>query len=186
MIPRCLVGMLVRRRWRTFCGCSHDELVVRAEAALSELGLSCWIAKSTPTGAERSVFGAEQATRIRIEEMGFAVTVTSVTDDFLLRTALRIISSEATLSKRTGRLAIIDVRPIEPSERREVASFITALVARMEHPPWKIQHPRFRLAFLLRYKVRLLWKYWLPADREHETPPRHDPILPRPSSNPSR
>jgi hypothetical protein len=128
------------------------------------------------------VFGAEEATRIRIEEKGFAVTVTSVTEDLLLRTALRVLSSEPTIRKRTGRLAIIDVRPIEPSERREVARFITALVARMEHPPWRIEHPRFRLAFLLRYKVWLLWKYWLPAHREHEPPPRRDPVLPGSSS----
>ena len=166
MIPRSILGRLIGRTWRTFVGTSHDELSDTVEQTLTDLGWAYDRKSTEPASGERSIFGAEDATRFELADEEWALTVTSVSYDPLLRGLLSLSASGDTKSKYTTTACLIDVRPLSKGAEPRVEVLLQEIAASLETDPWSIDHPRFNYSPLLRYKVKLLWQYWLsPADR---------------------
>ncbi|TYL35957.1 hypothetical protein CV102_25110 [Natronococcus pandeyae] len=164
MIPRTLLGILIGRTWRTFVGTSHDELSDTIDRTLTELGWSFDRQSTDPASGERAIFGAEEATRFELADEEWALTVTAVSYDPLLRAFMSLSSSESTRSKYTETACIIDVRPLSTEDKPQIRQFIRRLSDKLTEDPWSINHPRFAYSPLLRYKVKLLWQYWLPPN----------------------
>jgi hypothetical protein len=161
MIPRPLLGILIGRTWRTFVGTSHDELSDAIDDTLTELEWSFDRQVTDPASGERAIFGAEEATRFELADEAWALTVTSVSYDPLLRAFMSLSSSESTKSKYTKTACIIDVRPLSSADEPQIRRFVRRLSDELDEDPWSINHPRFAYSPLLRYKVKLLWRYWL-------------------------
>lgn len=183
MTLRSLTGLFIGGSWRTFAGAGHDELTGHLDRALQELGWAFTRSAATPTGAERVVFGAERSTTFQLTEAGLRVTVTSVGHDILLRGALRLVGTGDAAHRSRGRASIIDVRPIRRFNRRAVARLLVRIAKRLDREPWRVDHPRFRLAPLLRLKVRLMWRYWLECG-EDGSPGTHAAPSRGPTSSP--
>lgn len=161
MIPRTLLSILIGRTWRTFVGTSHDELSDTIDRTLTELEWSFDRQATDPASGEQAIFGAEEATRFELADQEWALTVTSVSYDPLLRAFMALSSSESTKSKYTKTACIIDVRPISREAEPQIRQFVQHLFDELNEDPWSINHPRFAYSPLLRYKVKLLWRYWL-------------------------
>lgn len=159
MIPRSVLKFTIGSNWRTFAGDSHETMADRTERILSELGWTYERHETEPSSGERTVFGAEDAIRIEID--GWGVTYTSITYDPLLRVLLSVSSSGETKERYKKTACIVDVRPITEENRSDIETLLQRLAADLDDEPWAITHPRFSYSPLLRYKVKLLWRYWL-------------------------
>lgn len=159
-----LVSLLVGSQWRTFCGFSQERFVEAAVTALDDLGYQYGFEETTATQGEQTLLGAEEGgKRLTVSApTSFDVTVITATMDPITNFALSVFVTEERLDEITSDLCIVTLRPVTDETRREIARLVAAIVAESETPPWKLTHHiKFRLAVLLRLKVRLLWKYWL-------------------------
>lgn len=161
MISRTLLGLLIGRSWRTFVGTSQDDLVDAVDRTLTDLEWSYDRESTDPASGERAIFGADDATRFELADEEWALTITSVSYDPLLRAFMALSSSGSTKSKYTKTACLIDVRPLSPDDEPQIQRLLRRLCDELEDDPWSIDHPRFRYSPLLRYKVKVLWQYWL-------------------------
>ncbi|MFC4540993.1 hypothetical protein ACFO5R_03500 [Halosolutus amylolyticus] len=169
MIPHTVLKILIGRTWRTFVGTSHDELVDAVDRTLTDLERSYDREPTDPASGERAIFGARDATRFELADGDWALTITSVSYDPLLRAFLAIGSSGSTKSKYTNTACILDVRPISNEDEPQIRTVLQRLSEELDAEPWSIEHPRFAYSPLLRYKVKLLWRYWLSRGETADT-----------------
>ena len=159
MIPRRLLDVVIGSSWRTFASDSHAAMADRTERILADLEWSYERREVEPTSGERTVFGAKEAVRFEIDD--WTVTFTSVSYDPLLRVLMSVSSSGETKDRYRTTACIVDVRPISADNRSEIETLLRQLADELEADPWAIKHPRFSYSPLLRYKVKVLWRYWL-------------------------
>lgn len=174
MIQKVLT-LYFRRHWRTFCGLSREEFVTCATATLSMLGYEYSLAEIDTSGAEKLMLGAgDESVRITVESpISFTIDVVTAKSNPLTAYALKFFSTEEMREEMTAGACIVDFKNIDADSRPAIAAFVTDLVEEIPRPPWKLtHHVGFRLAVILRLKVRMFWKYWLKYDAEHEGNPK--------------
>ncbi|WP_129113479.1 hypothetical protein [Halegenticoccus tardaugens] len=161
-----LISALIGSRWRAFCGLSQDRFLAVATTALDDLGYRYDLEETSTTRGERTMLGAaERGHRFAVSDpVSFDVTVITATTDPVADLVMSVFVTEEQQSDITSDLCVVTLSPVTAATREEIARFVTAVIGASETPPWKLTHHiRFRLAVLLRLKVRLLWKYWLHA-----------------------
>jgi hypothetical protein len=165
LLYRFIVPLLFRSRWRTFCGLSADAAIELISRALAELEYQYTVTEDTATKWEHLMLGAEETcTRFEIQSpAAFEFEVLQVSSDPLTGFALEVFMPEARRKEVTSEVCVITISPVVEGTEPAISEVVRRLVALSERPPpWQVDHHvGFRLAVLLRLKVRLLWTYWL-------------------------
>lgn len=159
-----LVGRVVGSEWRTFCGCAPERFLALATDALDDLGYEYDVAEIETTAGERTLLGAEETgDRIDVSSPAdFEVEVVRATSSPLTRVALSVVLTSEQRADATGDLSVVTIRRLDDENREHVARFVAGVVDESDRRPWDVSHHvGFRLAVLLRYKVKVLWTYWL-------------------------
>ncbi|MCH7660978.1 MAG: hypothetical protein IH933_10505, partial [Euryarchaeota archaeon] len=97
------------------------------------------------------------------EQFSFSVEieVVSASVDPATNITMSFLLPEDRQDEMTTDLCVVTVSPIDEETRPVIARFMTHLIEESDRPPWKLTHHiKFRLAVLLRLKVKLLWGYW--------------------------
>lgn len=163
-----LLSIYIGRRWRSFCGLDREEFVELATEALDDLGYEYTREEIETTSGEQFMLGAgDEANEITVEEPEpFTIQVVTATANPGVGYALKFFATKEMRDEMTSGACVVDLRDVTEATRPHIARFMRAVIERSDHPPWKVtHHVGFRLAVLLRWKIRLLWKYWLRADR---------------------
>lgn len=158
-----LLSLLIGSRWRTFCGFSRKAFLVRTERALRELEYDYRVEDLPTTAGERVMLGAGDGNRVSVcAPEAFDIDIIEATVDPLTDFGLKIFVPEDQRKEMTTDLCVVDISVVDETTRPAIARFIERVVEPSERPPWRLtHHVGFRLAVLLRLKVRLLWRYWL-------------------------
>ena len=158
-----LLSSLIGSRWRTFCGFSQEAVLARTEQTLRELEYEFSIEDLPATTGERVMLGADGGDRVSVSSPeAFDIDIITATVDPLTGFGLQLFVAEDQREKLTSNLCVIDISDVNEGTRPSITRFIKRFVELSERPPWRLTHHiGFRLAVLLRFKVRLLWQYWL-------------------------
>jgi hypothetical protein len=158
-----LLSLLIGSRWRTFCGFSHETFLARTERALRELGYEYRVEDLPATTGERVMLGAGDGNRVSVSApQAFDIDVIEATVDPMTGFGLKFFVPEDQREEMTADLCVVDINVVDETTRPVIAQFVERVVELSERPPWRLtHHVGFRLAVLLRLKVRLLWRYWL-------------------------
>lgn len=161
------LGMVLqyRSQWRTFISASEDELQEQIEMILSELGWSYRIQEEDLTRGEKVWFGSEETTSFEVSGVNITIEYFPVTYDPISNIALTFTSTEETIEQYEDSVCLIDIKPVNKKNNTAIATFLQSLSSELPNDPWDIDHPRFNTSPLLRYKVKVLWKYWLQNPR---------------------
>lgn len=158
-----LVAVFVGSRWRAFCGFSPEDFSGIASAALDELGYEYSIQEIETTQGEQTMLGADETgRRVSVTDpVPFDVDVITATVDPVTKIMLSFFVTKERRKEATGGLCVVTISDITDETRLSIARFMTRVMAMSDRPPWKLTHHiGFRLAVLLRLKVRVLWTYW--------------------------
>lgn len=164
-----LVSLFIGRRWRTFCGMDRKEFVEIATASLDDLGYEYSHEELDTTDGERFMLGADATgDQIKVESpVTFTVQTVTAKSNPGVGFALKFFSTEEKREEMTSGACVVDLQTIDETTRSHMAQFMQQVIEQSDRPPWKVtHHVGFRLAFLLRWKIRILWKYWLNVDHE--------------------
>jgi hypothetical protein len=159
-----VLSLYIGRRWRSFCGMERETFVELATETLDELGYEYTYEQVETSNGEQYMLGAgDEADRITVEAPEqFTVQVVTAKANPAVGYALKFFSPKEMRDEMTSGACVVDVQDVTGTTRPHIARFLTGVVERSDHPPWKVtHHVGFRLAVLLRVKIRLLWKYWL-------------------------
>jgi hypothetical protein len=158
-----LLSLLIGSRWRTFCGFSHETFLARTEQALRELDYEYTVEELPASAGERVMLGADDGDRVSVSSPeAFDIDIIVATVDPLTGFGLQLFVPEEQRDEMTSELCVVDINVVDETTRPVIGRFIERVVELSERPPWKVtHHVGFRLAVLLRLKVRLLWQYWL-------------------------
>jgi hypothetical protein len=158
-----LVSYLVGSRWRTFCGFSKERFRSLATRILDELDYEYTIEEMETTSGEQAMLGSDEiGLRIAVSTpLSFEIEVVSASVDPATNITMSFLLPEDRQDEMTTDLCVVTVSPIDEETRPVIARFMTHLIEESDRPPWKLTHHiKFRLAVLLRLKVKLLWGYW--------------------------
>lgn len=158
-----LVERFVGSEWRAFCGLSSERFLSLATDVLDELGYEYAVEEVTTTHGEQTMLGSDETgTRIDVTAPAdFEVEVVRATNDPITRIGLSLVLTSDQREELTGDLCVVSLRRITDTNREAIAGFVNRVIAESERPPWNVSHHvRFRLAVLLRYKIKVLWGYW--------------------------
>lgn len=150
---------------------SREEFASLAVESLDALGYEYTHETVDASKAEEFMLGAgKEVNRITVESpMSFTVDVVTAKSNPLLAFSLKFFSPEDVRDEMTSGASVVDIEGIDADSRFGVASLLAEMTARRERPPWKLtHHVGFRLAFLLRWKVKFFWWYWLETYRATE------------------
>lgn len=158
-----LLSLFIGSRWRTFCGFSQETFLARTEQALCELDYEYHIEDLPATAGERVMLGADDGDRVSVSSPeSFDIDIIVATIDPLTGFGLQFFVPEDQREEMTSDLCVVDISVIDKTTRPVIARFVERVVELSERPPWRLTHHiSFRLAILLRLKIRLLWQYWL-------------------------
>jgi hypothetical protein len=158
-----LVSLLVGSRWRTFCGLSEERFRSLARTALDSLDYAYTVEEMETTSGEQAMLGSDEAgSRIAVSvPAAFEIEVVDAKIDPATNIAMSFLLPEDRTEEMTADLCVVTLSPVAEETRSTIARFMTRLIAESDRPPWKLTHHiKFRLAVLLRIKVKLLWGYW--------------------------
>lgn len=164
-----LLSIYIGRRWRSFCGLDREEFVELATGSLADLGYEYTHERIETTGGEQFMLGAgDEADQITVEAAEpFTIQVVTAKANPGVGYGLKFFATKEMRDEMTSGACVVDLRDVTETTRPHIARFMRAVIERSDHPPWKVtHHVGFRLAVLLRWKIRILWKYWLRADLE--------------------
>jgi len=153
---------LVGSEWRSFCGLAPDRFLALVIAALDGLGYDYARETVATTGGERTMLGADETgDRIVVSApVAFEVEVVRATTDPLTGAALSLVMPPDRREEATGDLSVVTIRGGEDA-RDAIAPFVDRVIAESDRPPWDVRHHvGFRLAVLLRLKLKVMWLYW--------------------------
>lgn len=162
-----VVSLFVGSRWRAFCGLSREGFAGLATTTLDALDYEYAIEETATSGGERAMLGAEdEGCRIAVTSpASFEIDVVDATVDPVTNVALSFLTTEQHREELTTDLCVVTLSPIDEETRPAMARIMTRVMAASDRPPWKLtHHVKFRLAVLLRLKVKVLWEYWRRVD----------------------
>lgn len=168
-----LLTLLISTEWQTFCGLSREDFRSLATGALDDLGYEYTSERIETSSSEEVWFGSdEQADRITVSKPEpFTIDVITATADPVTSVGLKLIISEKRRNAATDDLSFVTVSETNATTRPVIARFFARVIERADEPPWKVNHHlAFRLAILLRLKVKILWKYWIDVDATTSEP----------------
>ncbi|WP_254525711.1 hypothetical protein [Natrinema caseinilyticum] len=120
------------------------------------------------SGGEQLMLGSgEEGDRITVTAPDqFTVDAVTAKSNPVLAFGLKFFSTEEMREEMTADACVVDVGGIDDESRSAVGALLSGVTERSDRPPWKLtHHVGFRLAVLLRLKVRLLWRYWLNVEQ---------------------
>jgi hypothetical protein len=159
-----LLTLLIRSRWRTFCGYSREEFAEHATATLDDLGYEYTVEPLDTTSGEEIMLGSggEGDHIVVTDPVSFEFDIVTATVDPLTGFAMKAMMTEDRVKSATSDLSVVTLTGIDGETRPAIARLFGHLVDRLDDPPWQVRHhASFRMAFFLRWKVAVLWKYWL-------------------------
>lgn len=166
---RKLLSLYIGRRWRSFCGIDREEFVELATETLNDLGYEYTREVVDTTSGEKHMLGAgDERDEITVEAPEqFTIEIVTAKANPGVGYALKFFSTQEMRQEMTSGACVVDIQDVTKATRPHIARFMQRVIERSDHPPWKVtHHVGFRLAFLLRWKIRILWKYWLRTDHE--------------------
>lgn len=158
------ISKLIGSRWRTFCGLSKDDFLTNIIVVLDELGYKYETMEVTATEGEKRLLGAESSgVRVAVSHpIAFDITVIVATVDPMTNFMMSLFVTEGDIEKMTSNLCVVTIRNINTETRTLIAQFMSQVIDECDRSPWRLTHHlKFRLAVLLRMKVKLLWVYWI-------------------------
>jgi len=63
-------------------------------------------------------------------------------------------------SQKEEEISLISISPINSETKPIIAKIIKVFLKQSPQPPWEIDHPRFRLSFILNYRNKKKWHHW--------------------------
>lgn len=164
-----LLSLYIGRRWRSFCGLDRAEFVELATDTLDDLGYGYTHEETDTTSGEQFMLGAgDEADEIAVDAPEpFTIQVVTAKANPGVGYGLKFFSTKEMREEMTSGACVVDLQDVTGATRPYMARFMRAVIERSDHPPWKVtHHVGFRLAVLLRWKIRILWKYWLRTDHD--------------------
>jgi len=158
-----LVELLIGSEWRTFCGFKPERFLALSTGVLDELEYSYSLEEVSTTSGERTMLGADQASKqiIVSDPATFKIEIVRATADPITGAVTSLVLTPDRREEVTGELCVVDLSKVNDQTRNAMAVFINRVIAESDRPPWEVTHHiGFRLAVLLRMKVRLMWGYW--------------------------
>lgn len=143
---------------------SREAFMETATTALDELEYEYSTHELSTTNAEQVMLGADQSgDLIKVEDpISFDILVIDATGNPLTRVTLGFFVSRAEKEELYSDLSVVTFSEFSSETRPAIGEFVRILTDHSAKPPWNVSHHyHFRLAFLLRRKIRILWKYWL-------------------------
>jgi len=138
-------------KWREFCGLRVEEARRVLEKSLAELGLEYTRKQVKPTSIDSIIFGSdEKVTEYELADSGIRIRLIKVTGDPLLR----LISKIAGRSILVDGVCMIDVSSCDEDFLKKL---LQKIVENSDRKPWILNHPRFRISWVLRYRVKRNW-----------------------------
>ncbi len=142
-------------RWREFCGFRIEEAQRIVEKSLVELGFEYTKKQVNPSSIDTIIFGSdEKVTEYELRDSIARIRLVKVTGDPLLR----LLSKIAGRSILVDEACIIDVSLCDEDFLRKL---LAKIVENSDRKPWVLNHPRFRISWLLRYRVKRNWMKYL-------------------------
>jgi len=159
-----LLTLLIRSRWRSFCGYSREDVFERATTTLDDIGYEYTVEPLDTTSGEEIMLGSgDEGDHIAVTDpVSFELDIVTATVDPLTGFTMKAMMTEDRVKSATEDLSVLTVSGIDSGTRPAIARFFGNLVDRFDDPPWQVRHhASFRMAFFLRWKVSVLWKYWI-------------------------
>jgi len=159
---------VIGSRWRTFCGYDQEAFIDAVVESLDDLEYDFTVSETEPTDTERTMFGADTTGyTITVEdEQAFEIGLIPARIDPIAGFMMRFVLPEQKRQESTEDLCVVTVSSICRGNREAIASLLADVIDRLERCPWDVSHhASFRLAVLLRVKVRVLWQYWCAVAR---------------------
>ncbi|ELY37754.1 hypothetical protein [Natronorubrum tibetense] len=169
---RKLLSLYIGSRWRSFCGIDRDEFTELAIETLDELEYDYTHEVTETTSGEKYMLTAgDEKVEIAIKAPEqFTIQVVTAKANPGVGYALKFFSTKEMREEMTSNACVVDIQDVTKTTRPRIAQFMQRVIEQSDHPPWKVtHHVGFRLAFLLRWKIRILWKYWLGVDHDPAT-----------------
>jgi len=164
-----VLSLYIGRRWRSFCGMEREAFVELATETLDDLEYEYTYERIDTSSGEQYMLGAgDEADQLTVETPEpFTVQVVTAKANPAVGYALKFFSTKEMRDEMTSGASVVDVQDVTGTTRPHIARFLSGVIERSDHPPWEVtHHVGFRLAVLLRVKIRLLWKYWLRMSHE--------------------
>lgn len=164
-----LLSIYIGRRWRSFCGLSREDFVELTTETLDDLSYEYTHEQIKTTGGEKFMLGAgDEGDQITVEAPEpFTIQVVTAKANPGVGYALKFFATKEMRDEMTSGACVVDLQDVTETTRPHIAQFMRAVIEQSNRPPWKVtHHVGFRLAVLLRMKIRMLWKYWLRTEYE--------------------
>jgi len=142
-------------RWRDYCGISAGELEKVLGDVLAEMKIDKLISRVTATSAEKLMLGSSPeitAVKVLLEE-AVTIKIVPVVGDPMMRIVSRFFNEQGLIR----RAAIVDISPLTASNRRVIAKIMERVFRKLDQKPWQFTDLKFRLAVLLRLKIKRNW-----------------------------
>lgn len=142
-------------RWRDYCGASAEELATTLEGVLASLGITFQKKQVPAHPAEVTMLGSSKETTVF--EIGaadsFSIRIIPVTGDPFLRIWSRILTERSLVQKAS----VLDIHPLTDSTKPVIGEVMRMVFQQLKRQPWEFSDLKFRLAVLLRLKIKRNW-----------------------------
>lgn len=148
-----------KKRWEAFCGYSMEDSEKHFMKTIDLLNIPVKPTESSMNRTQNFILGSEGKTKsIRIggeNENEIEVRITSVSRDPLYKFVMSIVGSQ---EKEV--ISLVSIYPVNSNTKPMISKIIKGFFEQASQPPWNIDHPRFKLSFILNYRNKKKWLYW--------------------------
>lgn len=146
-----------KKRWEAFCGYSMEDCEKYFMKTIDLLNIPGKPTESSINRVQNFILGSNGKTKsICIgNENKIELRITSVSRDPLYRFVMSLVGSQ-----EKEAISLISIYPINSNTKPIIARIIKVFFKQSSRPPWDIDHPRFKLSFILNYRNKNKWVYW--------------------------
>jgi len=141
--------------WSCFAGQNAPQMVALFQGALSRLNISYNLAEGPP----RYMLDPHNPSTVFTVDgpEGFKCQVFHASNDPLARFFTRMFSSE----RQRFLICFLEIYPVNRANRVKISSLLNEVAKQAESTPWEIDHPRFRVSWLLRWRNKRKWQQYI-------------------------
>ncbi|GAB3806629.1 hypothetical protein [Virgibacillus kimchii] len=148
---------MITKRWEAFCAYSIEECEEYFLEAIKEIGIETVTEQSSINSMQNFMLGSEgKVKKITFKQpYPFELKIISVSQDPLYRFFMSLFSSQ-----EKELISLLSMEPLNKDTQPIIFNIMQAFFKRVHSQPWDIQHPRFKVSWLLNYRNKKKWNYW--------------------------